>query len=540
MNPKCLDYRTLPGQNRLLLSYLFEPEKVGPFYPTPVNHFSDLTRLAETVHKRPRIDSDHLYSELADFHYRIGAGRKTIENLQALKSESAVAVVTGQQVGLLGGPALTVYKALTAVRLAADLTDSGVKSVPVFWIASQDSDFDEIRSTYTFSKSGELSRLKYPDHRETTNQMVGTIGLKNGEQVLAEFREVLGTFDGKNEALEPLVESYGKEDFRTAFARWLIQLFNHYGLVILDPLIDVGDPGEVYRIAIQEREEILERLHQRSNLLVTAGYPVQVNVPVNETLLFLVEGNNRFKLTFDDGVYCAKGLPDAIFTPGQLIRKIDLKSVQLSPSALLRPILQDYLLPTLVTVGGPAEIAYFGQLNAVNDLWKTETPVVSRCGFTLVDRKAQRFLKKWGLSVEQVLTSSHESIVELVLREGDLGQILDEFESTEQNLQAALMSLERSIQNIDPTVASMLNNSSRKIFYQLKKVSKRLIANREIRDSNTSRQISYLTNQLLPQKQLQERIVNFASFYEHGGIGLLDKLLAEANPFERSHNLFYL
>jgi bacillithiol biosynthesis cysteine-adding enzyme BshC len=540
MKSKCLDYRILPGQNKLMLSYLYQPEKVRRFYPHPVEDFDSLIQLSESTALRPKIHSHQFYSALQELHSKIGAGENSIRNLNRLKSKNAVAVLTGQQVGLYGGPALTVYKAITAIRLANDLSQRGIPAVPVFWMASQDSDFDEVRSTYFPSVTGELDLVRFPDPRKSTSQMAGTVPLDKSESVLDEAKRILNSYGGTEIGIDLLSESYGAGDFRTAFARYLLSLFDQDGLVVWDPLIQVDGTAQFYRIVVERREEILSALIERSEELEAAGFPVQVHVPKEETLLFLVDGQNRYKLDFLEGRYRAKGLKKAEFSPQELIREIESGSAVLSPSALLRPVLQDFLFPTLVTVGGPAEVAYFSQTNAISHHWKSEIPVLLRCGFTMADHKVRKYLKKWHLAEEEILNNPPDKLMEMVFRQGDIGEILRELEETRTCLEKRLFSLKGEIDGIDPTISSMLENSSKKIFYQMDKVRNRLIHNAGIRDSITTRHISYLTHHLRPQNGLQERVVNFTVFLERQGRDILKTLLTEAEPFRKTHKIIYL
>jgi len=540
MKSDCLDYRSISGQNPLFLDYLFHPDRVRGFYPHHPGGLEDVVRSAEMVHRRSGISPGQMYPALEAFHRSIGAGERTMANLKRLQSGTAAAVVTGQQVGVFGGPALTVYKALSAVSLASGLRESGVPAVPVFWLASQDSDFEEVRSTWFFTAEGNLEAVNHPDTRHGSHQMAGTAPIGKEPKALSEALRILAGLGGGGRGIDLLDTCYRGTDFRTAFARWLIRLFADYGLVVVDPLLDFGSLDAFFLTAVDRRTPIIESLMQRTEELADSGYRPQVLVSPEESLLFLIQGDFRYKLVFQDGLYRAKGKPGFIRTPLDLQAEIENGQIRLGASALLRPILQDYLLPALVTIGGPAEVAYFAQTNAFVHFWDAATPILSRCGFTLVDHRSRRYLDRLGLTITDILANPREALMHSAFKRLGLGDLLGEFEDTERQWRLKIQELHRLTEPMDPPVATMLNNAAEKILYQLNKVRNRLVLNQESRDSVTSRQLTYLLNQLKPRKQLQERVLNFNSFYEMEGKHLLERLLSVADVFNPVHHLIHL
>jgi uncharacterized protein YllA (UPF0747 family) len=279
---------------------------------------------------------------------------------------------------------------------------------------------------------------------------------------------------------------------------------------------------------------------QRSSDLVRAGYKAQVQVQPNETLLFWIRGNDRFKLEFSEGRYRAKGQVEIDLTPQEMTNLLENDECELGPSALLRPLLQDSILPTIVTIGGPAEIAYFAQLDSIASFWDTETPILPRSGFTLVDRRAQRYLEKLDVTLLDVLKKSEVDLKEAVFRGLELSVPLETFDSLKKDVDKNLSRVRKQIRPIDPTLVPMLDKAGAKIDYHIDRVKNRLVFNREIRDSTVARQIAYLRNLIGSTGNLQERRINMAPLLESGGPVLLDRLVEYSQPFDWSHHILYL
>lgn len=543
MKIDCLDYRNLPGQNSLFLDFIYRFEKVSEFY-SPLPLFSDdRKRRAESTLNAKRFPRAKLIPSLVEFNKRVGAGRETLENIRSLESSDALAVVSGQQVTLFGGPAYSVYKAATAVDLAARLRSEGYNAVPVFWLATDDSDFEEARSTSFFDDRGALYSVRYPESSSRPEQMAGTVQLSAVGRCLDE----LASRSGKNgffpEINDLLQAAYQPQrSFREAFAAWMTRLFSDRGLIVFDPLSPDcrGNLGAFFRVAVEKRAQILEDLHQRNRRLEADEYQPQVWFDDTESFLFWVEGVNRFKIKYENGRFQAKGRRSIRFTERELLELVEKKPENIGANVLLRPILQDHLFPTFIYVGGPAEVAYFAQLNSVSRHWGLDTIILPRASFTVVDKKSQRFLNKYGLDVQEVLNGSRADLTEKIVREGRAASVLDEFEELGEDLRGRFDALKIELAQEDPPLVDMLEKAARKIFYQINKVSHRFIVNHEERAPHLKGHLDHLTTRLRPNDHLQERVVNFNQFLAEEGSDFVDRLMTEIRPDCLSHRIWRL
>lgn len=544
MKVECVDYRKLPGQHPLFTHYLYDYESVDSFYDDPIClDLDSLKRRADSVLDHPPLfPRDQLVEMMRTLNQKMGAGEETFRNLEKLKSSRAVVVVTGQQTGFLGGPAFTMYKALTAIRLAHILNEEDYDAVPVFWLASDDSDFQEVHSTSFFGEDDELFAVRYPDLESDRSRMAGTVPLGNVEECLKylQTRGPKGEF--QKEVLALLRETYHPaKNFGEGLGSWLSRLFEPYGLVLFDPLTPgyKRDLKSLFQVAVSQRREIVQALTKRADLLREKGFSPQVRALDSESLIFWTEGDKRYKLEYGGkGGYEKKTDLSVKLSQEDILEA--LGNEHLAPNVLLRPILQDHLFPTVAYVGGPSEVAYFAQIGAISSFWDQKMVVVPRVGVTIVDRKSQRLLKKYGIMASDLLQLTSEEVSRKILQGSDAGKILEKLESVQGDMKAQLHSLQDELQEADPTVAEMLVGTEKKIVYQIEKIQKRFIANHRTRTENFGQHLDYLYSRLCPKGKLQERVVNFNQFLSEEGMPLVERLMENVDPFCPNHHLIYL
>jgi len=295
MDCSVLAFRQLPHQPKLFLDYLEQFEKVKEFYA----HRPEMVAVTRVARKLDYPDDrrTEVASILREQNIALGAAAETLANLEKLE-KGAVAVVSGQQVGLFSGPAYSVYKALSAAQIAEELTRAGIPAVPVFWMATEDHDLEEVRHT-TWFENGKLRRFELPVPAEA-GKPVGKIKLGPAvEQLAQEAAEILAS-QGSDLLAQFLTECYRPEEtYGSAFGKLFARLFAQQGLILMDPL----DPGlhrvaiPLYQHALAERDALNEKLLQRGKDLERAGYAAQVKVTARSTLLFYMGDGPRQAIT---------------------------------------------------------------------------------------------------------------------------------------------------------------------------------------------------------------------------------------------------
>ena len=544
MKVECIDYRQIPRQNPLFVKFVSDYEAVSPFYPPPVHlsidHFlRRADRLLKTPNPFPR---EQLAQFLVRFNRKIEADERVFSNIEKLRSPQTLAVVTGQQLGFLGGTALTVYKAATAIRLAQILEEQGYSAVPVFWLASDDSDFQEVRSTVFRNRQDGLFSVTYPGPRQNTPQMVGSIRLEAVEDCLKHL-EVEGLKgDFAKEIVDLLRRCYQPQRFfQEGLGAWLAHLFREDGLIFFDSLSNYRKDLQVpFSIAIRKRHELVHALQERGKLLRSKGFDPQVRVADAESLLFSIELESRYKLEFGQSGYWSQSAPSLKLSDQQLLEIVEHGNMEFGPNVLLRPIVQDWLFPTVAYIGGPSEVAYFAQVHAISNWWDVESTVFPRASVTVVPRKAQRLMRKYNLRVSDIFQNRPEDLARKILSSGKSAEILKGFDGVRDRMQAELDGLQAEIKKADSTVGEMLSRAEQKIFYQLGRVQDRFIANQQGERSTLENHLDYLYCHLFPNDRLQERVINFNQLLSEEGPGLVRHLVEAVNPFCPNHQVIYL
>ena len=540
MDCRALASHKLPHQSKLFLEYLNNFSKVQGFYALAPK-ISSVTAVAREL-DFPKERRSAVTTILRAQNTAFGAGPAVFGHLDRLE-KGAVAIVSGQQVGLFSGPAYSFYKALSAIQVANELTRSGIEAVPVFWMATEDHDVDEVRHVSWFQE-GQLKRfeLAAPDEKDA-GRPVGKIllGAQIDEQV-HEAAELL-VKQGSLLLAQFLKESYNRgETYGSAFAKLFAKLFSQQGLILLDPL----DPAlhriaaPVYRQAIEDRDALNEKLLRRGKELEAAGFSAQVKVTAKSTLLFYMGNQCGDKAQASDGVrktVAANGhgkfqAGEKQWATGDLLKAIESTPEDFSPSALLRAVAQDYLLPTVAYIGGAAEIAYFAQSEVVYKHVLRRMPVIlSRPDFTLVDIKAAKLLRAYKLNVEDIWAGSQEvrRRMELASVPKDLSR---DFDRNHKQVMKMLGQLHDQLKKLDPTLQGAVETARKKIDYQIDKLRRKTGRAQDAKVTLLSVYENFLEQLLYPHKVLQSRelcLLPFLARWGPGGLTELQKLCGSKN-----------
>lgn len=539
-----LPFRRIPGQSRLFLEYLEDPTTLRRFYPEAVRFHHELAARRTRVLEAYKTDRDRIASALRESNARWNASPQTFANIERLRSGDSVAVVTGQQTGLFTGPLYTLYKALSAVKLAACLTARGTEAVPVFWMATEDHDWEEVQTAEAIACDGRLASLGVPGELHREGEQVGGVTLDASiEEATRRLVELMPTSEFLPD-LEALVrDAYAPgRRFGEAFARMLAALTGRYGLVLLDPA-DV----QIKRLAAplcseaaRLGAEIAAATDARSRELEREGYHAQVHTSPDSFPLFLIEDGARRALTRNaEGRYRAKGT-EHTWTVEELSALALEQPERLSPNVTLRAVVQDYLLPTIAYFGGAAEVAYFAQTaESYRVLGRPTTPILHRASLTIVERRTGRTLERYGLKLEDFFGGLDSVIARVV--EGHLGtEVAGAFDETDATVVRALDELQARLRDFDPTLADALDGGRRKIAHQLEGLRTRFHRAQMRRDRAVLRQLERAATALYPEKSLQERHVNVTSMLARHGRYLVEWMHDAIDLSTNDHQVVYL
>jgi bacillithiol biosynthesis cysteine-adding enzyme BshC len=519
---QCLPFSQIPHTTRLFLDYLSFDPAVRDFYPrSPL--FSEWVK-----DEAGRVQYDDIrrrkVSDVLERQNRVfGSGAKTFANIERLK-RGAVAAVTGQQVGLFGGPLFSVFKALSAVKLAEEATAAGVDCVPIFWLATEDHDLAEVNHVSFASETGALERLTIASHG-IEDAPVGSIGL--GPEIEPVVERAVALL-GETEVATWLRESYRVgETMGSAFGHLMALLFADWGVILLDQsdtaFHDLAKP--ILRQVLERSAELDDALLARGKALDAAGYHQQVKVTAASTLLFEIRNGTRTAIRRkSDATGGEFTIGDSRSVTRELLDRVEANPEGFSPNALLRPVLQDYLLPTLVYTGGPAEVAYFAQAAVVyKELLGRVTPILPRFSATLVDPKAQRLLERYQLSMPDMFAGP-EKLRQALATCTLPSDLQGRFAEAKAALEKSLSSIRESLARLDSTLVDAASNAEEKMKYQLTQLEARAARAEVQRNEVITRHADSLNGAVYPNKELQEREIGGVSFLARNGVTLLQSL----------------
>ena len=460
--------------------------------------------------------------------------------LRAL-AQGAGAVVTGQQVGLFGGPLFTPFKAATAIARAGKATAAGHPHVAIFWLASEDHDFAEVN--HVTLPGREMKELVYASAPDAARP-AGGIAFDDSIVALAnQVRDLSGS-------AARLVEEYKPgRTFAQAFAHFYSTAFAEQGLLVLDAsgrdFHRLGAP--VLRAAIERADELHAALLERNRALEAAGYQVQVAVVPQSSLLFLLDARTGARqalkrmpptATEPRGLWQA-GQQD--YSTADLLGILASEPERISPSALLRPVFQDFLLGTSAQVAGPAEIAYLAQSAVLFErILGAQTPPAARLSATLIEPHVGELLRKHALSLEQVFSEDAASLARSLAARSMPPETRNKLETTAQALDAELAALVAWLQSQDKGLGQSAETAASKIQYQMNRL-RTLAANFQLqREATLTRHAETLAAALFPGGVLQERVHGAAYYFARYGLELAEALCVQAADDCPGHKAIWL
>ena len=537
ISTECYPVSVLPHITRLFTDYLAMGEDAGQlvrgwYGADPAGQAWKQSYATESARHNSARLADALHQQSVGF----GAGPAALANIHRLRF-GARAVVTGQQVGLFGGPLLTLLKAATAVARAKEATAAtGVEHVPIFWLASEDHDLEEVDQVVLLSKHG-VEKLTLS--LKSAGGAVG--GVRLGDEVtglLEQVAEMLAFAP----VVEALQECYTPQaTLAGAFARLMAKLFSGHGLVVMDAsgreFHALG--SEVIRAAIERASELEAALLARSNELESAGYHAQVLVKEGASLLFLIDeqtGTRQLLRHTSEGAWKAG---NSHFTESELLEILEATPERISPNALLRPVFQDAILPTVAYIGGPAEIAYFAQSAILYEkILGRVTPILPRFSATLIEPAIETVMVRDEVSLKDVFEA--KSVEALTQRLGARAMPI----AGKRHLAAVGNAMEKELgaltsyfESMDESLGRSAQVSASKMRYQMNRLRRMAATFETQKETSLGRHAKAMVTHLFPEGHPQERVVGGVWFLAQGGEELIGKLVEEAGRMCFGHSV---
>lgn len=521
----CQPLTLAPGMHRIFADFCAGEAAVRPFY--------GFVPFDPGWKVRPALPSH--WNELVDLlaaQNATAAGSVVEGKLDALRNGAGV-VVTGQQVGLFGGPLFTPLKAATAIARARSATQAGRPHAAIFWLATEDHDFAEINHV-TFPSRRELKKLVYAK----TPELPVPVGGVTLDQTIAPLIEMAWELLGYSDAMEALEAAYKPgRTFAQAFAEFYGKAFAAQGLLVLDArgrgVHRMG--ATVLRAALERADELHAALLERNAALEAAEYHVQVAVAPQSSLLFLMDEKTGARLALKR--HAGSGAdPQGWWQAGRekystedLVGILESAPERISPAALLRPVFQDYLLGTSLTIGGPAEIAYFAQSAVLyQKILGRMTPAEPRFSATLVEPAIAELLHKHDLSLERVFTENADSLTQLLAARAMPIEGKRKLAAAGNALDEELGPLLEWMKAVDEGLGRSGETAANKMRYQMNRL-RRLAANFQLqKEESLKRHAEAICRSLYPGGVLQERVHGAAFYFARYGFELAERLVEQA------------
>ena len=539
-----LNFGDIPGNHNLFLDYLYEFDNVKNFYKTNFRDKDEYLQVFKKVSDNHTGFRTELPAILTGQYKDFSPSEKTTKNISALKDNKTLAVVTGQQLGILGGPLYTFYKIITAIKLSNFLSEryDDFRFVPVFWLEGDDHDFNEVRNINLVNDNNEVIKIEYGQEIEEEENR-GSVGyLKINEtvnQFFSTLEQNLRTTEFTPDLLGKIKSFYSPgKTLKQAFKELVFWLFDQYGLVIFDPQ-DAEIKKLLKPVFIKEITDF--RKHSEKLVHVSAKleelYHAQVKVrPVN---LFYSNDEGRFLIEPVENEFRLKRKRKK-FTYDELIEMINNEPENFSPNVLLRPICQDYILPTAFYVGGPSEISYFAQVMPLYDFFKVEAPIIyPRSSATLVEKNINSIVEKYNIGLSE-LFADIEKVKNKVIQSISQTAVDDIFNITSNQIEIAFDQLKEKLFELDKTISDSSSKYKQKIFYYIDELKGKAVDAQKKKYETTVRQIDKVANSLHPNSNMQERELNFIYFANKYGPEIYNRIFEELTINKFDHQLINL
>lgn len=535
MPTDCIAYSQTNYFSDLIIDYLERKKELDAFYhryPSIANFGPQLQekRNAFTPDKRKV-----LVQSLQKQYQGLIASEHTQRNIELLESEDTFTITTGHQLNLFTGPLYFLYKIVSVVNLCKELKEQYPDSnfVPIYWMATEDHDFEEINFFNLHGKKIQWNPSKGPK----TGGAVGELPTQDLEELFKLLASELGSMSKAQELKALFEEAYLQKRNLAEATRFLVnEIFADYGLVIMD-----AQQRELKQIFIpyMERELLEKTSHSTSQPRATAledlGYKVQVN-PREINLFYLAQGM-RERIIERDGHFFVHQT-EIQWSREDMLKLLHNEPERFSPNVLMRPLYQEAILPNLCYIGGGGELAYWLELKDYFDQEDVPFPILLLRNSALLQTAKQREKRiKLNISQEELFLKQHELINRKVRK---ISNIDIDFTEQKKHLQQQFEALYELAEKTDKSFLGAVKAQEVKQLKGLAQLEKRLLKAQKRKLADEVRRITALQNELFPQGSLQERTANFSEFWLQYGSGLLEVLMDELKPLDSNFKIISL
>jgi bacillithiol synthase len=528
-----IPYSKLPGFNEFFLEYINDFNSLKEFFKYNFAEKEDLFK--SLVDKEENYLNKKLFSrsDLADIlmiqNKFFNASETTIQNIELLRNDNTFAVVTGQQTGILSGNLYTIIKAINAYRLTKLFAEyfPDYNFVPLFWLEADDHDFLEVNNINFFDKENNLARLEYFENGTPQEKYLAPVNNIIFDDFIEKFKSDLSDNLLKSDFSESIFDYVNRSykagiGFPIAFARFLNYLIGELGIVFCNPA-----DREIKKLLIPVFEKELntypvtcERVIETSALIEQRFEPQVKPHPIN---IFYNHNNHRHLIEpRPENIFALKNSRQR-FEKAQLIEQLYSAPENFSSNVILRPVCQDYLLPTVAYVGGPSEIAYFGQLKSVYEYYEINMPVIyPRTSVTFLESRVEGFITKNGLTVDELF--DEKKVTAKLMNKINEMKVEDIFNNFKDELNALFYSMGIDLEKIDKNLLNTFKNKNEKYVESLQFLKEKFIESQANRNESAILKLKSAIQSIYPDEMLQERCINIVYYLNKYGMDVIKKL----------------
>jgi len=529
-----IPYNKLPGFNDFFNDYIKDFNSLKDFfnynYSDKESIFKSITDKEENYLNKKLFSRSELADILSIQNKFFNASDAAINNIELLKQDNTFAIVTGQQCGLLSGNLYTVIKALSAYLLAKKLSEdfNDYNFIPVFWLEADDHDFLEVNNINVFDKENKLAHLDYFENATPQEKYLTPVNSIVFDDFIEKFKTDLGENLIKSDFTETVFDFINRSykpgiSFPVAFARFMNYIAGNLGIVFCNPA-----DKEIKKLLIPvfEKElntypETCERVIETSAVIEQKYEPQVKPQPIN---IFYVHNNHRHLVEpRPDNIFALKNSRQK-FEKALLIEQLYSNPENFSGNVILRPVCQDYLLPTVAYVGGPSEIAYFAQFKNVYEFYDVVMPVIyPRVSVTLLENRVAKFLDTNGLTAEELF--DNKKITSKLMNKINELKVDDIFNNLKDELNALYYSFGIDLEKIDKNLLNTFKSKNEKYIESLDFLKQKFIESQARQNESAINKLNSAIESIYPDEVMQERYLNIVYYLNKYGTGVMQKLL---------------
>ncbi len=537
----------LPSINPFASDYIKSKMNIRDFFHYDLAEVNVYNRRIQEL-KEKRFQREELSNTIAQYMNRFGMSEAVRDHIEALKDPDSTVVIGGQQAGLLSGPLYTIHKIISIIKLAEKQSvELGKKVIPVFWIAGEDHDLQEVNHVFAL-KGDHYEKITYPYHQKTKTMVSDTPLIETEasawiQEIFRSFGETAYTKDLIVSLKQKISSSFSLTDF---FVSIINDWFKEYGLL----LVDAADPrlrkleSSYFEAMIEHHSEITSAVLEQQSFLSIQGYKKTIEMEANSANLFYYdkEVKNRILLHFnkDSSVFSDKA-HKLEFSYKELLEMAKIHPERLSNNVVTRPLMQEMLFPVLAFIAGPGEISYWAELKKAFELFDMKMPpIVARLNMTFVERQIEKELHELDLDLYEVLTKgTEEAEKRFLISEKDESlellfyQMKGQLNNHHKMFSQAALVHDRGLEPLLKKNADFINEQLDFIYGKI--IDSMRQKHRHILDS-----FKNVANHLYPEASLQERIVNIYYYLNKYGDTFIDDLMKLELEFNNQHKIIYI